>query len=433
MLTSDLLKFTTRKGQIYPYQLKAAAEPVCASSVQAFKDCAGLELGEAKERLLDAAAAIGSGSSGSGSGSSGSGSDAAVSPIVAKGLHKLLLDKCSVDEPDENLAERRWAWLTAATALRRERAFDDVAEYHAAISQATGAPPAELTGALFADLPDKRRIQAVPDWPAAQLLDRYNLAQIQGLILRAKALRITAQFADLGQQRAFFRQLKFQRLVAETASLDDGLALKLAVTGPLAVLDSANSYGLRLAQFVPWVLALPKFEVAATVTIKRKSFELLLTPSKYRFAHSPYRLKGHVPEELTLFLEAFAAVAEKKKKERVLKAELATEPVILPGGELICPDFVVRGGTRVGKKAARTELPIELFHKWHKGGLVKRWQFKAENPDFPLLIGASRSLKKKPEIAQLVKNSPLDERHVIWFSSFPSAGKMWENLASWGL
>lgn len=430
MLTSDLLKYTTRKGAVHPHQLKPAAEALCAASLSAIADCEGLELGSAKERLLDAAAASGG------------------QPLIAKGIHKLLLDKCTMEEPGDDIAERRWQWLTAATALRKAGSFEDMEEFHSQLEGATGVPVPEMAAQLFADLPDKRRILAVPSWPAAQLRDRYNIAQIQGLILRAKALTISATFASLGQRRAFFRQLKFQRLVAHVvdgslggSASSGGGALKLEVSGPLAIVDSANSYGLRLALFVPWVLALPHFELTATVNLKRSNVLLTLTPDKYKFQHNPYKLKGYVPEELTLFLEAFEEVAAKKastgkggakaKTSKPVTLTVGEDPLVLPGGEQVHADFVARSGSGT-KKSAGQELHIELFHKWHKGSFAKRWQYVRDNPKTPLLLGACRSLKKQPEIAALLKNSPIGEEQVLWFTTFPSAKKVWENLASRG-
>src|SRR5205814_593042 len=58
--------------------------------------------------------------------------------------------------------------------------------------------------ALYADLPENHILTALPEWNAEMLLDRYNLAQAQGLLYFANWLVITAHRNVPGEYRRLF-------------------------------------------------------------------------------------------------------------------------------------------------------------------------------------------------------------------------------------
>jgi hypothetical protein len=63
-------------------------------------------------------------------------------------------------------------------------------------------------------------------------------------------------------------------------------------------------------------------------------------------------------------------------------------------------------------------LHLELFHRWHRGVLLKRLEFCEANPGLPLLLGVDRSLLKG-ELPQLLENSEYFQKKGFLFRDFP--------------
>ena len=66
---------------------------------------------------------------------------------------------------------------------------------------------------LFADLRDENRMLKFEDMTAQRLIDRYNVALAQAVLLRS--VRVEAEIRNEGpaRYRQLFRRLKFHRLV----------------------------------------------------------------------------------------------------------------------------------------------------------------------------------------------------------------------------
>ena len=61
------------------------------------------------------------------------------------------------------------------------------------VGRSLGADPQEVADALYADLPDQQTLVSFEAPDLQVLLDRFNLAQAQGLLYRAYSLIITAR------------------------------------------------------------------------------------------------------------------------------------------------------------------------------------------------------------------------------------------------
>lgn len=121
-----------------------------------------------------------------------------------------------------------------------------------------------LREALYADLPENHLLTALPDFTPDQLVDRYNLAQAQGLLYSALCLRLTAHRNVPGEYRRLFQHLKFHGLMyAVEGNLDDGY--QIYVDGPASLFKQTRKYGLQMALFLPALLRVSRWEIEAVV------------------------------------------------------------------------------------------------------------------------------------------------------------------------
>ena len=100
---------------------------------------------------------------------------------------------------------------------------------------------------IYGDLPENDIVDKFKDISGRGVLELYNMAQVQGLLMRARELEITFRNPDTVKLRNIFKYLKFCRLLAEIKR-DKGV-VTLKVSGPLALLSDNRKYGLQLAVF----------------------------------------------------------------------------------------------------------------------------------------------------------------------------------------
>ena len=246
------------------------------------------------------------------------------------------------------------------------------------------------------------------------MLNRYNIAQVQGLLLQAERLEIRLPESRLKEFRLIFRRLRFERLLAEMTK-DGSRGFRLEVSGPLSLFGAAQGYGLRIARFFPWILAVPDWELAADLKTRKGSLQLQLKAAScdLRF---PFRGGiGHVPEEFRLFEQSFRGLSSPWEVQ-------GGGHFFNAGEENYCfPDFTFVSG--------RQKRHMELFHRWHRGQLLKRLNIIIKYPNLPLLLGISRLLKKDDEIIKTVEKAESLGAKVFWFTDFPLAKAVLSRLS----
>ncbi len=387
VLTRDLLRFKIADGRVLPGLLRATpanrelAERLLAFWSQGCGQCRG-DLEDAAMPILHQSRAL----------------------LIGRGLQKLILDRCRFVEPASSEALRTLAFAASAELLRAPLQTSD--EHRAAVAERVGLPADELMARLYADLPDAAVLEEAPALSADRLIEAYNLALCQGLLLGAQQLDVTIHDADTGLRRKLLKALRFRRLLAEVVE-DHGAALRLAISGPGSVVDQASRYGLQLALFLPALACASNWEARATVATPR-SFgtargSALLELSDDTGLVGDTAFLGHVPEELRALADALAAK---------FPAWTMEEPQLLPlpGGELVVPDLQL---VVDGKRCA-----IELFHRWHGHALRRRLDQLAAGLAPRLAIGVDRALAKTTAVAPLIAHAAF-ARYGFLFSDLP--------------
>ncbi|MBA3708886.1 MAG: DUF790 family protein [Planctomycetes bacterium] len=399
MLTRDLLRFQLRDGEVVPKLLRATPANVdLAERLIAFW-AAGV--GQRRGELEDAVMPV---------------MHQSRALVVARGFNKLILDGCTFAEAASAAELRTRAFAASALLLSAPAITSD--DHAGAVAAAVGLAAMDLRTQLYGDLPDFEVLEQAPQLSAARLIERYNLALCQGLLLTAKSLRVSISDADVGVRRRLLKALRFRRLLAEVLVDAEGI-LRLDISGPGSVLDQASRYGLQLAQFLPALACAGGWRAEAQVTVSSR-----ITPratGTLRLSHElglvgDSAFLGFVPPEL-------------RDLERTLVARFPDwtfrEPTLMTirggdrGGELVVPDLEITTGGRT--------ISVELFHRWHGASLVKRIG-QLERGEIPhLAIGVERALARSPAIAPLIASAGF-VRHGFQFNDIPSPRALAETV-----
>jgi uncharacterized protein len=310
--------------------------------------------------------------------------------LVHQGLAKLLEDRCEFEvvsgRPPEQLraavfraaARHRLAAPAEGEAALAAAPFDRAAVI-AEVAGELKLSPEEVEGGLFADLKSEQRLVRFKDLSARHLLERYNVALAQAVLLRATRVHVTVRREPPQRYRQLLRRVKFHRLVCEMEQVGPD-AYRLHLDGPLSLFSATQKYGLQLALFLPAVLLCRDFELKAELRWgpQRKPKTFLLTPGDGLVSH--YADTGmYVPPELRLFVEAF--------RKRVEGWELVEETEVFPlGGGFWVPDF------RLVHKETGQIVLLEVLGFWRRASAEQHLQRLRQHVREPFLLAVSDQL-----------------------------------------
>ncbi|QSH40180.1 DUF790 family protein [Lentisphaerota bacterium ZTH] len=337
---------------------------------------------------------------------------------LAKGLYKLITDRCEFAQPEhfDYSAMRKKVFLRASQLLRQQNcSFEKLAGHMNDDELQRFA-----AGDIFADLPENERLSRFRPLFPRELLERYNTAQVQALLMYAAELDIKVGAENAAELRRLFKYLKFFRLLAKIEEIKSPVGCKdmnfvrLQVSGPASMLDSLRKYGMQLAVFFPAVCALPRWSIRAEIKLRDRKHRLVLDEKSGLVSH--YRnFSAYVPEEVMMFHRLF--------KQKVKDWKIVGEaPFIKNGREIFFPDLSFEHES--GKV-----IHLELFHRWHRGELAKRLVFCNNDPTCPLLIGVDRSLLKSGYDNELQNDSFFSEKGFL-FRDFPGVDRVRKLLNS---
>jgi predicted nuclease of restriction endonuclease-like RecB superfamily len=334
------------------------------------------------------------------------------------GLKKLLLDKCVFESDSGSAEDWRWGKLIEAQTLRNQCDFNSVEEYQRAIAAHFDMAFEKIGERLYSDLPDYRQLLDVSEASPADLINRYNCGQVQGLLLGADALVIKIKAPSISLQRGFFRSLKFHQLVVadlrngETTASKD---LEIRVDGPMSIFEHSGTYGAKFANFFPRILHFPNWEISADLKLKQKAVRLTLN-EKSKIKSYLSVATSYVPEELDKFVEGFNRAA------KGWRAEIGGNFIDL-GQHCHCfSDLTFR-------QDPGAVVEVELFHKWHAGQLSHRIEVLEKTAKKSMVIGVCQKIAKSEELEKIIANSPWFAKNGFFFKDFPTTRSVMEVLA----
>ena len=400
MLTKDMLRYKTQNGQILPQFVNPADKQLLGIAEQLI---AVFEESPDKPRatLLESSKHIIDSTSGT--------------PIVKRGLEKLLLDRTEFDTtPNEALIAFRQKLFTETSRLLSQETFENYADYQGKVlteSQPEIAPTdgADLTAKLYADLPSHQQVLTFKTLSAEHLLHRYNTAQVQGLLLHSNSLTLKLADSMTAELRQLFKYLRFNQLLSTIRKEEE--RYQITVDGPLNLFYKTKRYGMNLANFFVAVLHQPKWELTAEIqfrnTQSRNTGWRLSLDESCGIKPISQQFLAYIPEDIQLFQTMLG------NKTDDWQIRPGSQFLPLPGDLYCFPDYQL-----VHKSGVETA--IELFHPWHQGHLIARLNTLAEQRDVSLILGVSKALEKKPLIADALEASAYFSQFGFIFREVPT-------------
>ena len=202
---------------------------------------------------------------------------------LASGLKKVLEDRAVFSAPADMdyQFERRKVFLAAAKLLRGGN-YDDESEYAKAVD-AVSEFKVRGTG-LYADLRDNDRLISFRSISAKELIERYNIALVQGLLFQADSMDLDFDNAEASRLRRLFSLVRFNRLVATASTVapkngdeSDGdepkMSIHIKIDGPGSVLANSRGYGLQLANFFPAIVNFRHWRMSAKISRSIRAYK----------------------------------------------------------------------------------------------------------------------------------------------------------------
>jgi predicted nuclease of restriction endonuclease-like RecB superfamily len=367
MLTSDLVKATRRGDQLVVKPLAGKQRLRAHELAETYLGLAQAHAGSAQHELRAAWSAVD------------------VEPREAKlaaGLQKLVEDGCEF-EAQSSIDPRRLRSDVFRAAVDARRACKTGERFARAqvlerVAAGHGLGPQQFESSLYSDLRAEHRLLRAPELSAEQLLARYDLAQLQAVLLRA--VKVTAQVscASPSDYREIFRKLKFRRLLFQIQRLDSG-SHRIEIDGPFSLFESVTKYGLQLALLLPTLLQATRLELSADVRWGKAR-----TPLRFSLEHTApaaeAETRAPVPHEVESLLASFDGGRDG------WSAEPAEHIFDLPGVGLCVPDLRFRHGTGA-------VVFLEVLGYWSRDAVWRRIELVQRGLPQKLLFAASQRLR----------------------------------------
>lgn len=350
MLTGNLVRVRTTRDAILPLYLKSASPEwleVAESLLMIFRQGVGMSRGEIASEIDEL---IGEG----------------MATLAHRGLAKVLEDRAEfevvADQPPELIREKVFAAAAARRLALRQSGHREKfprAEILEEVGQELGIAPEAITGSLFADLKDENRMLRFDELDAQKLVERYNVALAQAVLLRSTRLTVEVRGEGPTRYRQLFRWLKFHRLLHQVqGSMADGYTIQ--IDGPMSLFAATNKYGLQMALFLPALLLCRNFRLDAEILWgpRRAPMRFALRSADGLVSH--YQDAGqYVPAEIRAFLDRFRQVAP--------DWTVSDQTDLIPLGRegVWFPDY------RFVHRQSGTEVFLEILGFWKRGSLEK--------------------------------------------------------------
>jgi uncharacterized protein len=259
----------------------------------------------------------------------------------------------------------------------------------------------EVKAGLYADLKENTILTHFDKPEPEALVHRYNLAQVQGILYRAQDLVINAHRNVPGEYKQLFRYLKlFGLMTYIEGDVEHGFTV--TIDGPASLFGASTRYGLDLAKFLPALLHVSKWSMAATLNPYQR-FDG--TPAVSRFTlDSECALVSHYKKGKaydSMVEQAFAERWQTTKTPWVLEREVNLLPI--PGSVMI-PDF------RLVHPDGR-DFILEIVGYWRPEYLRKKFAQVAKSGVSNLILAISEKLNLGDAGVKIEKVMA----KVVWF------------------
>ena len=374
MLTTDLVRVRRRAGRISASPLRRAERERLLAVADAYVAAARAGVGRTRGEFETACDDVPS---------------AATDYKLVKGLRKLVRDRCTFEVRDDvdPPALRRAVFAQAAAARRHlngDAAFDRDAVI-AAVAARLDLAADGVPDALFADLKANHILAAFDAIAGPALVETYELAQQQAILLRAVRVAITFRRPDPSGLRLFFRRLKFHRLLYRATRLPETVC-RVEIDGPFSLFQSVTTYGLQLAMLLPVLPACgPRWELEADIRWGSDR-----QPVEFRLEGDPAAKAGgddlRLPDEVARLRDQF------DEMRTPWQVAVAHDLLDLPGVGLCVPDLVFT------HKASGRRVYLEVLGFWSREAVWRRVDLVEAGLPQPIIFAVSSRLRVSEEV-----------------------------------
>ncbi len=367
MLTGNLVRVRVQKGRVVPLYL-AADDPewldVAEGLLMIYRAAQGMTRGEIGAEIQEL---VGDG----------------AASLAQQGLAKVLEDRAEFEVVAEVAPDALRAAAFAAAADHRRALADagrgarfDRDAVLRGVAEQFGLQPNDVVASLFADLKDENRMLGFDDTTAPRLVERYNVALAQSVLLRSVTIRVQVRGERPARYRQLFRALKFHRLIARVAgNMTEGYTL--AIDGPMSLFSSTTKYGLQMALFLPALLHCADFRLDAELRWgpRREPRTFFLSTADGLVSHTS-DAPAYVPAEIAAFVDRFRQVAPGWEVSE------ATEILPLGRDDVWVPDY------RFAHRATGTDVFVEILGFWRRGAVERLLRLLPQHgpPRYALVI-----------------------------------------------
>jgi hypothetical protein len=294
--------------------------------------------------------------------------------------------------------------------------------------------PDEIMAAMYGDKESEQILKSVPEISYSTLSRKFNLEQIETVMLRSTVLTIKTSMNHL----RFIRRMRSLGLLYEESAIDGKHILK--VSGPVSILEHTERYGSRLALLIRYISGYSDWEIDAEVTLKsgkeKNSYQYHLdssvTPYIYPDDSSSSIFKQETSETSPIKLDKTFIIPDTS-----IDIDGEKVSIVLTRPPYYEDDHMqIQGASRLGFNIALVCL-IDNDEKCPKGAIClkgdpeKERILEAIKSQSPRTINRKESAPGIPStsIDQTVGRKPLDERIIKHLENlYPDSGGMVEYL-----
>jgi len=362
MLTGDLVRARVQKKELRPSLVDPENEKVQERAHAVFAVYqAGLESG-ANRGALKAGVdeVLGDG----------------IDHKLVRGLAKVLSDASEFTSGPPVPAPELRARLFEMASAAPSRAF--ARQVYAEVAQELGLAPEEVQRLLYADRKQEQVLIKLGARDVHWLLNRYNVALVQALLLRCQELEVRLAAPSPERVRQLFRFVKFHGLMHRLEKAEGGISVTL--DGPASLLRLSTRYGMSLANWFPALLLQEcPWELEATVHWGKRNLRKHLALDSSLGLVSHYRDTGaYTTQTETWFQERFEAL----ETDWTLSRDGV--PLDIGDNQVVVPDFTF---TRGGKVAY-----LEIVGFWRRSWLSSRMKLLKRGGPENLVMAVSTKL-----------------------------------------
>jgi predicted nuclease of restriction endonuclease-like RecB superfamily len=374
VLTADLVNARRRGAELRLVSLDPAGRERARAIAETLVALTAAHVGRTREDLVSALSAV---------------EAAPREHRMRDGLVKLIEDRCEFDAAGDVDPEAvRRDVFTRASATRAALGAADRFDRDAIIAEVArerGTSADAIERALFADLRGSHILVAFERLPAHSLVDLYENAQAQAVLLRAVRVSVDVQCAGAAALRALFRRLKFLRLLHTVSRHGDGH--RIVIDGPFSLFESVTKYGLQLALVLPALDGCDRWRLEADVRWGKDR-----TPLVFRLAGAApgtADVAAALPDEVLALVRSFRAL------ETSWRVSANTQILELPGVGLSIPDLVFERRSAGG---TRERVYLEVMGYWSRAAVWKRVELVRAGLPERILFAVSAKLRVSEDV-----------------------------------